>query len=157
MVYDYTHKRHYRSKVFIFDKCIIYTEIKAKNQLIFRGRYPCEHIGISSNSKNKFFTLYYQKRKQQECEFHADPVQIEAWIELITAMINVYATEERQKLQERYSRESDHMHRKVNSLSLYRDSNRFSSDSGIGNIWTMPKPEMAEDATSNRTTWYAVS
>ncbi|XP_017079182.1 triple functional domain protein isoform X1 [Drosophila eugracilis] len=151
-VLDHKLKRSYRAKVFIFDKCIIYTEIKGKN-LIFHGRYPCEHIGISA--KVKSFTLYYERRKQQECEFTADPVQIAAWLDLIRDMINNFANEERQKLQERYSRENDHLHRKAPSFSLYRDSNRFSSDSGIGNIWIMPKPD--EDTISNRTTWYAVS
>ncbi|XP_016988840.1 triple functional domain protein isoform X1 [Drosophila rhopaloa] len=151
-VIDHKLKRSYRSKVFIFDKCIIYTEIKGKN-LIFHGRYPCEHIGISA--KTKSFTLYYERRKQQECEFTADPAQIAAWLDLIRDMINNFANEERQKLQERYSRENDHLHRKAPSFSLYRDSNRFSSDSGIGNIWIMPKPD--EETISNRTTWYAAT
>lgn len=137
--------------MFIFDKCIIFTEIKGKS-LVFHGRYPCEHIGIVA--KTKHFTLFYQRRKQQEADFHADPAQIELWLDLIREMISSYATEERRKLQEMYSRESDHKHRVPSSLSLFRDSNRFSSDSGIGNIWVMPKPEQAEDALSNRTTWY---
>ncbi|KAH8375419.1 hypothetical protein KR200_001070 [Drosophila serrata] len=151
-VLDHKLKRSYRAKVFIFDKCIIYTEIKGKS-LLFHGRYPCEHIGISA--KTKSFTLYYERRKQQECEFTADPTQIALWLDLIRDMINNYANEERAKLQERYSRENDHLHRKAPSFSLYRDSNRFSSDSGIGNIWIMPKPD--EDTISNRTTWYAAS
>ncbi|XP_001985810.2 triple functional domain protein isoform X2 [Drosophila grimshawi] len=159
-VLDHKLKRTYRAKVFIFDKCIIYTEIKGKS-LIFHGRYPCEHIGISA--KSKCFTLYYERRKQQECEFTADPAQIQLWLDLIRDMINSFANEERQKLQERYSRENDHLHRKAPSFSLYRDSNRFSSDSGIGNIWIMPKPE--EDSCGgggvggggNRTTWYAAT
>ncbi|XP_017961047.1 uncharacterized protein LOC108654337 isoform X1 [Drosophila navojoa] len=151
-VTDHKLKRSYRAKVFIFDKCIIYTEIKGKH-LVFHGRYPCEHIGIAA--KTKSFTLFYERRKQQECEFSADPAQIQLWLDLIRDMINNYANEERQKLHDRYCRENDHLHRKAPSLSLYRDSNRFSSDSGIGNIWVMPKPE--EEATGNRTTWYAAS
>ncbi|XP_034105491.1 triple functional domain protein isoform X2 [Drosophila albomicans] len=151
-VMDQKLKRNYRAKVFIFDKCIIYTEIKGKH-LVFHGRYPCEHVGISARTKS--FTLYYERRKQQECEFTADPAQIQLWLDLIRDMINNYANEERLKLQERYSRENDHLHRKAPSFSLYRDSNRFSSDSGIGNIWIMPKPD--EDTASNRTTWYAAS
>ncbi|KAH8275131.1 hypothetical protein KR026_000467 [Drosophila bipectinata] len=151
-VFDYKLKRSYSAKVFIFDKCIIYTEIKGKN-LIFHGRYPCEHIGISA--KTKSFTLYYDRRKQQECEFTADAAQIAQWLDLIRDMINNYANEERQKLQERYCRENDHLHRKAPSFSLYRDSNRFSTDSGIGNIWIMPRPD--EDAVGNRTTWYAAT
>ncbi|KAM8713266.1 hypothetical protein ACLKA7_013559 [Drosophila subpalustris] len=151
-VTDHKLKRSYRAKVFIFDKCIIYTEIKGKH-LVFHGRYPCEHVGISARTKS--FTLYYERRKQQECEFAADAAQIQLWLDLIRDMINNFANEERQKLQERYTRENDHLHRKAPSFSLFRDSNRFSSDSGIGNIWIMPKPD--EDTANNRTTWYAAS
>lgn len=154
-VFDHTLKRSYRSKVFIFDKCIIYTEIKGK-QLIFHGRYPCEHIGITA--KTKQFTLYYEHRKQQECDFMGDPALIEQWLELIREMVSAYAAEERKKIKELRSHEfnGDHMHRKPANLSLFRDSNRFSSDSGIGNIWIVPKPEQ-DEAANNRTTWYAVT
>uniref|UniRef100_A0A1A9UGY0 DH domain-containing protein n=1 Tax=Glossina austeni TaxID=7395 RepID=A0A1A9UGY0_GLOAU len=153
-VYDHSLKRSYRSKVFIFDKCIVYTEIKGK-QLIFHGRYPCEHIGIIA--KTKSFTLYYDQRKQQECDFIADPMLIETWLELIREMITSYAEEERRKLKELHSHDhGEHIYRKPANLSLFRDSNRFSSDSGIGNIWAMPKPEN-EEAINNRTTWYAVT
>ncbi|KAL9922317.1 uncharacterized protein ACN427_002905 [Glossina fuscipes fuscipes] len=153
-VYDHSLKRSYRSKVFIFDKCIVYTEIKGK-QLIFHGRYPCEHIGIIT--KTKSFTLYYDQRKQQECDFIADPILIETWLELIREMIASYAEEERRKLKELHSHDhGEHIYRKPANLSLFRDSNRFSSDSGIGNIWALPKPEH-EEAVNNRTTWYAVT
>lgn len=153
-IIDHTLRRTYRGKVFIFDKCIIYTEIKGKH-LIFHGRYPCEHIGILAKTKN--FTLFYERRKQQECDFHAEPPVIEAWLELIREMVSSFAAEERQKLQDRYAREGEQQYRKPVSLTLFRDSNRFSSDSGIGNIWVLPKPEPESDASSNRTTWYAVN
>ncbi|XP_004517386.2 uncharacterized protein LOC101458664 [Ceratitis capitata] len=151
---DHTLRRSYRGKVFIFDKCIIYTEIKGKH-LIFHGRYPCEHIGIVA--KTKHFTLFYERRKQQECDFQAEAPVIEAWLELIREMISSFVTEERQKLQDRYAREGEQQYRKPVSLTLFRDSNRFSSDSGIGNIWVLPKPEAESEATNNRTTWYAVN
>nr|XP_014087896.1 uncharacterized protein LOC106615987 [Bactrocera oleae]XP_036231534.1 uncharacterized protein LOC106615987 [Bactrocera oleae]XP_036231535.1 uncharacterized protein LOC106615987 [Bactrocera oleae]XP_036231536.1 uncharacterized protein LOC106615987 [Bactrocera oleae]XP_036231537.1 uncharacterized protein LOC106615987 [Bactrocera oleae]XP_036231538.1 uncharacterized protein LOC106615987 [Bactrocera oleae]XP_036231539.1 uncharacterized protein LOC106615987 [Bactrocera oleae]XP_036231540.1 unc len=153
-IIDHTLRRTYRGKVFIFDKCIIYTEIKGKH-LIFHGRYPCEHIGIVA--KTKHFTLFYERRKQQECDFQAEPPVIETWLELIRDMISSYVMEERQKLQDRYAREGEQQYRKPVSLTLFRDSNRFSSDSGIGNIWVLPKPEAESEASSNRTTWYAVN
>ncbi|XP_017478914.1 PREDICTED: pleckstrin homology domain-containing family G member 4B-like isoform X3 [Rhagoletis zephyria] len=153
-VTDHTLRRSYRGKVFIFDKCIIYTEIKGKH-LIFHGRYPCEHIGILA--KTKHFTLFYERRKQQECDFHAEPQVIELWLELIRDMISSFVMEERQKLQDRYAREGEQQYRKPVSLSLFRDSNRFSSDSGIGNIWVLPKPEAESEVANNRTTWYAVN
>lgn len=153
---DHTLKRSYRSKVFIFDKCIIYTEIKGK-QLIFHGRYPCEHIGITA--KTKSFTLYYEQRKKQECEFHGDQLLIEQWLDLIREMICSYAEEERKRFKEMRALEhgEDHQHPKPANLSLFRDSNRFSTDSGIGNMWIVPKAENDEPQPAQRTTWYAVT
>ncbi|XP_061386367.1 pleckstrin homology domain-containing family G member 4B-like [Musca vetustissima] len=152
---DHTLKRTYRGKVFIFDKCIIYTEIKGK-QLIFHGRYPCEHIGITA--KTKQFTLYYEHRKKQECDFIADAALVEQWLDLIREMISSYAEEERKKFKEMRALDhgEDHMHPKPANLSLFRDSNRFSTDSGIGNMWILPKPE-SDESSSSRATWYATT
>ncbi|XP_058986412.1 kalirin [Musca domestica] len=152
---DHTLKRTYRGKVFIFDKCIIYTEIKGK-QLIFHGRYPCEHIGITA--KTKQFTLYYEHRKKQECDFMADAALVEQWLDLIREMVSSYAEEERKKFKEMRALEhgEDHMHPKPANLSLFRDSNRFSTDSGIGNMWILPKPE-TDESSSSRATWYATT
>ncbi|XP_073812324.1 uncharacterized protein [Musca autumnalis] len=153
---DHTLKRTYRGKVFIFDKCIIYTEIKGK-QLIFHGRYPCEHIGITA--KTKQFTLYYEHRKKQECDFIADAALIEQWLDLIRDMISSYAEEERKKFKEMRALEhgEDHMHPKPANLSLFRDSNRFSTDSGIGNMWILPPKPESEESSSSRSTWYATT
>uniref|UniRef100_A0A1I8P4R1 DH domain-containing protein n=1 Tax=Stomoxys calcitrans TaxID=35570 RepID=A0A1I8P4R1_STOCA len=155
-VHDHTLKRSYRSKVFMFDKCIIYTEIKGK-QLIFHGRYPCEHIGITP--KTNSFTLFYEQRKMQECDFSADQTLIEQWLELIREMMTLYAKEERKRFKEKLALEQgeDHIHPKPANLSLFRDSNRFSTDSGIGNMWVVPKAEVDEPVAANRTTWYATS
>ncbi|XP_055836769.1 kalirin isoform X1 [Episyrphus balteatus] len=152
-VFDHSLKRGYRSKVFIFEKCLIYTEIRDK-RLIFRGCYPCERIGIITNKKT--FTLFYQKRKTQECDFSADPAQCEQWLELITEMISSFAKEERRKLKEKYSKENDHAHRRPPSLSQFRNSNRFSSDSGIGNMWSLPKSVDDTKDEEKKSTWYAV-
>uniref|UniRef100_A0A1A9WIE9 DH domain-containing protein n=1 Tax=Glossina brevipalpis TaxID=37001 RepID=A0A1A9WIE9_9MUSC len=150
-VYDHSLKRSYRSKVFIFDKCIVYTDIKDK-QLIFHGRYPCEHIGIIA--KTKSFTLFYDQRKQKECDFIGDPVLIETWLNLIREMITSYAEEERRKLKELHSHDHvEYMARKPINLSMFRDSNGFSSDDVIGNKCTVSEPE-DEENINNRTTWY---
>lgn len=151
-VFDHTLKRIYRSKVFIFEKCIIYTEIRDK-RLIFRGCYPCERIGIVTSKKT--LTLFYQKRKTQECDFTADPAQCEQWLQLITEMISSFAKEERRRLKEKYSKENDHAHRRPPSLSQFRNSNRFSSDSGIGNMWSLPKAMDDTKDDDKKSTWFA--
>lgn len=164
--------------------------------MIFHGRYPCEHIGIVA--KTKSFTLYYEQRKQQECDFMGDSNLVESWLELMRDMITAYAREERKKmialkfsplegsldgvgLSENSSKQQEYLDRPgilkggtqpTTNLSLFRDSNRFSADSGIGNIWVMPKPEQDEvtensstesviaaadipsPPTNTRTTWY---
>lgn len=176
-VFDHTLKRHYRSKVFIFDKCIIYTEIKGK-ELIFHGRYPCERIGIVA--KTKSFTLYYEQRKQQECDFMGDQNLVESWLDLMKDMVAAYAREERKRIMalkfsplggcfeavgsgENSIQQQGGPDMQVSgmltggtqpttNLSLFRDSNRFSADSGIGNIWVMPKPDQDEMTEMTTTT-----
>ncbi|XP_058986433.1 triple functional domain protein [Musca domestica] len=129
--HDFTLKRNYRSKLFIYEKCIIYTEVKRK-QLVFRGRYPREHLGMTM--QNKSFTLYYDRLKQQECEFVGDPALVRQWQDLIRDTINAYAVEEKVRLQELHNPEVVHRRqRRAANLSLFRDSNRFSTDSGISN------------------------
>ncbi|XP_061391066.1 pleckstrin homology domain-containing family G member 4B-like [Musca vetustissima] len=129
--HDYTLKRNYRSKLFIYEKCIIYTEVKRK-QLVFRGRYPREHLGMTI--QNKSFSLYYDRLRQQECEFAGEPALVRQWQDLIRAIINAYAVEERARLKELHNPDVVHRERRRPlNLSLFRDSNRFSVDSGISN------------------------
>ena len=144
-IYDYAAKRSYRAKVFIFDKCLIYTEIKEK-RLLYRGYYQCDKIGFLA--KPKSFTLYKEKRKNQECDFEADLQIIEMWIELIRD--TVYAIEEKRKLQEKYSNrihinQSD-IYRRPTSEMIFRNTNRISADSGISG--------MTVEEISQKTTWY---
>ncbi|XP_075168338.1 rho guanine nucleotide exchange factor 25-like [Haematobia irritans] len=130
-VHDHRLKRSYRSKVFAYDKCIIYTEIKRK-QVVFRGRYPREHMGI--NIQAKYFTLFYNRRKQQECDFMGDPSIVKQWQELIVDIISSYAEEERMRLKQLHLKENGEISqmriKPAVSLLLFRDTNRFSTDSG---------------------------
>lgn len=129
-----------------------------------------------------------------------DPHLIETWLELMRDMVAAYAREERKRIMAlKYTTSDgcfdslgigDHSLKQqaaytdvsggsmnntqpTTNLSLFRDSNRFSADSGIGNIWVMPKPdsdEIFESTTppntnipiinisvlgnNTRTTWY---
>uniref|UniRef100_A0A1I8P6L1 DH domain-containing protein n=1 Tax=Stomoxys calcitrans TaxID=35570 RepID=A0A1I8P6L1_STOCA len=128
-VHDHHLKRSYRSKVFAYDKCIIYTEIKRK-EVVFRGRYPREHLGISTQSKS--FTLFYNKRKQQECDFMGDHLLIKQWQQLILDIISAYASEERMRIKQLHMRKNGEVSqmriKPAANLLLFRDSNRFSTD-----------------------------
>lgn len=88
----------------------------------------------------------------------ADAALVEQWLDLIREMVSSYAEEERKKFKEMRALEhgEDHMHPKPANLSLFRDSNRFSTDSGIGNMWILPKPEN-DESSSSRATWYATT
>lgn len=147
---DYTKRKGYQSRLFLFDKCVIYTEIASDKRLIFRGCYPCEHIGVIP--KTNSFTLFYEKRKLQECTFKADHDIIQNWVELIQEMIKGYAREEQRKWKTKYGTD------KRPSLAFFRNSNRFSSDSGIGDMWQAPRAiNDVPENISPRTTWYMSS
>lgn len=149
--YDYSLRRGYKSKLFLFDRCIVYTEIIKDKRLIFRGYYPRERIGMLVDKKK--ITLYYQKRKVQECDFSADYQIIEAWIDLIKEMIGSFAVEERKKLKEKYKNRADEIYRRPGSVLLFRNSSRFSTDSGIASVHSVGSN--LSDEASPRTTWYA--
>lgn len=143
-------RKTYPSRLFLFDKCVIYTEVASDKRLIFRGCYPCEHIGVIPSTK--LFILFYERRKLQECSFKAAPEVIQNWVDLIQEMIRGYAKEEQRKWKNKYGNE------KRPSLAFFRNSNRFSSDSGIGDMWQAPRAlnDMPENI-SPRSTWYAPS
>ncbi|KAL5291020.1 hypothetical protein ACFFRR_010434 [Megaselia abdita] len=117
---DYTKRKGYQSRLFLFDKCVIYTEIANDKRLIFRGCYPCEHIGVIPKANS--LTLFYEKQKLQECVFKAEYDVIQNWVDLIQEMMKGYAKEEKRQ-----------------NLAQFRNNNRFISDSWIGDMWQAPR------------------
>lgn len=84
-IYDHTLDRKYCAKVFLFDKFITYAEVR-EGGIILRGCYPFDHVGIVPTDES--FTLFYDRRQLQECDFMGKPELIKEWLDLIHEQIS---------------------------------------------------------------------
>jgi hypothetical protein len=84
---DHTVKRRYYGRVFLFEKCIIYTEKIAQDKLEYRGHYEKDLFGLSQYDGNQKFVLFSEKIGNNEVEFYAEINQLEEWYRIIYGMI----------------------------------------------------------------------
>ncbi|XP_055372883.1 triple functional domain protein-like isoform X2 [Condylostylus longicornis] len=96
-VYDYNLQKRFKSRVFLFEKSLVYTEISNKMNsevLKFRGLYPCDKLSMAI--KEPGFTLYWEKRQIQDCDLEAKTEDIRnSWIETIKNIIVSYLEKKR--------------------------------------------------------------
>jgi hypothetical protein len=86
-MFDHTLKRRYYGKVFLFEKCIIYTELISSERLEYRGHYERDLFGLSAyDGKNKF-NLFSERLGVQEVEFFAEINRLEDWYKTLHAML----------------------------------------------------------------------
>lgn len=82
-------RRHYRGKIFFFQKCVLFTEILSEKVLQYRGFYTHLEVRIASKEgKNNFF-LYKNKRGLEEIKCSADLIVIQFCIDLLSDMIRI--------------------------------------------------------------------
>jgi len=88
-VYDSNLQKRFKSRVFLFEKSIIYTEISTKlnsETLKFRGVYPCDKLSIYLRDPG--FTLYREKPNIQDCDLEAKTEDIKnSWIKIIKNIV----------------------------------------------------------------------
>lgn len=87
------HPERYRGKLFLFDKCIVFTESlllptvdqkHALQRLRFRGFYQASHVGIAFAEGRNVFYLYHRWRGNQEIECTAESGEtVRLWSEAI--------------------------------------------------------------------------
>ncbi|XP_055372479.1 uncharacterized protein MAL13P1.304-like [Condylostylus longicornis] len=162
-IYDYSIRKLYPAKGFFFEKCIIYTEIKEK-RLLYRGHYPMQKLGFLPNSKPTKFTLYYDKRKKQECDFEAEPCIIELWIKLIQPILEAVLNEEAKRAEEKRLLQTHNSTSSSGSV-IFRQFNcddfqsayRISNDSGIESMTPCQTIRPLSDNSNEEgrmSTWY---
>lgn len=76
-------RRRYKGKVFLFEKCIIYTEIIMKNRLSYRGHFRQATLGFSFDCQRNYFRLYNERKGQQDIEFSTDPITLQLWLKTL--------------------------------------------------------------------------
>lgn len=76
-------RRRYKGKVFLFEKCIIYTEQLSKNKLLYRGCFRHITLGFTFEDQRNYFRLYNERKGNQEIEFSSDAQTVQLWIQLL--------------------------------------------------------------------------
>lgn len=87
-MHELAERRRYRGKVFLFERCILYTEQIDKEHLIYKGHYYDDKLGMSY-SDNKF-KLFSQRPGQQEVDFYSDVNTVAEWIERINQILMTF-------------------------------------------------------------------
>lgn len=82
-------RRRYKGKVFLFEKCIIYTEQLSKNKLLYRGHFRHITLGFTFEDQRNYFRLYNERKGNQEIEFSADATTIHLWIQMLNRTMTV--------------------------------------------------------------------
>lgn len=165
-------RRRYKGKVFLFDKCVVYTETFAKHKLFFRGYFRHDTLGFTFEDGKKTFSLYVGKRGHQEIGFNASAATIEQWIGLLnTVLMRTVVIGEKKKIAERHrSRHSKSDLGPVNVLMRLNSPNvsttsisntsawSSGTSSGSGNSRESNLSNLTFSSQSsesvNRTTWY---
>lgn len=80
-------RRRYKGKVFLFDKCVIFTETLNKQKLFYRGYFRHETMGFSFRDGKNNFNLYVGRPGNQEIEFSASATITQLWMQLLTNIL----------------------------------------------------------------------
>jgi hypothetical protein len=86
-MFDHTLKRRYHGKVFLFEKCIIYTEQIAEDKLEYRGHYDRDLFGISEYDGKQKFVLFSEKIGYKEVAFFTEINRLEEWYGILHGML----------------------------------------------------------------------
>lgn len=82
-------RRRYKGKVFLFEKCIIYTELSTKNKLLYRGHFRHATLGFTFEDQRNYFRLYNERKGNQEVEFVSDAATVQLWIQMLNQTMSV--------------------------------------------------------------------
>lgn len=86
-------RRRYKGKVFLFEKCIIYTEQLNKNKLLYRGHFRHITLGFTFEDQRNYFRLYNERKGNQDIEFSSDAQTIQQWIQMLNRTMSVVVQE----------------------------------------------------------------
>jgi hypothetical protein len=92
-IYDWEVRRRFRGKVFLFERCIVYTEELEREYLEYRGHLYSDKLGIIHKEGKSKFRLFTRKRGQKEVEFRASMTTVVEWHSMIKAMLLKFGEE----------------------------------------------------------------
>lgn len=73
-------RRRYKGMVFLFERCIIYTEIIAKDKLLYRGHFWQTSLGFTFDERRNCFGLYNERKGNRDIEFTTDAQKLQLWL-----------------------------------------------------------------------------
>jgi hypothetical protein len=85
-MYDHSRNRSYQGKLFLFEKCLLYTETK-NLQSQYRGHYKINEFGVYSADGNEKFSLFARKIGMQQVDFHGNCDLLRDWYDLLHKML----------------------------------------------------------------------
>lgn len=129
------------SKVFLFTRAIVYTEVMNDKSLFCRGVYKQETMGIRLNEKKKnSFFLFTHKSGNEEIEFTNSSNNTDDWVGMITEMMAKIVQEEIRKLKQLKKRPPSYVasYFRMSTISDRTSgaSSRTSSGSLTSGVWS---------------------
>ncbi|GAB0090771.1 hypothetical protein DMENIID0001_055340 [Sergentomyia squamirostris] len=90
-IYDYATKRRFKGHLFLFDKCIVFTENKQTTDdptFRYRGYYNLSRFGMLTADNYSKLTIYSnQTRQQQQLDIYAPSPTISKWEDYISTAL----------------------------------------------------------------------
>ncbi|CAG9812083.1 unnamed protein product [Chironomus riparius] len=96
-IYDWEQRKKFRGKVFLFERCIVFTEALNREYLEYRGHYESDKLGIIYKEGKSKFKLFAKKRGCKEVEFHTDLNTVVEWKTAITGMLMDFVAAEKKR------------------------------------------------------------
>ncbi|XP_055534245.1 uncharacterized protein LOC129723817 isoform X2 [Wyeomyia smithii] len=148
-IYDWDRRRRYPSKIFFFEKCIIYTE-KFKDYLEYRGHYIDSEVALYNEGKCKV-CVFARKRGIQEVEISGTETGlVQRMAGYIENMMRGFAVQERQRINDSNSKKSYHELR----VPSVKTINRGSMGSTMSTISLVSNASSRDSYEStSQTTW----
>lgn len=73
LINDQSRRRRYAGKLFLFERCVVYTEAEDLRTLRFRGFFQQANIGMAFLKKRIGFTLFHLRPGNEEIECEVTP------------------------------------------------------------------------------------
>ncbi|XP_055691474.1 triple functional domain protein isoform X2 [Lutzomyia longipalpis] len=150
--------RRFRGHVFLFEKCIVYTENKGpdnKPTYLYRGHYAFAKLGILQDVNRGKISLFRDRLGQKQLDIYGPSPAISKWSDHITHVLMEFANEE--KLKNSRGRVNRQSYKSV--VPEFRNSTRGSIMSNLSiasssSGYRSSQSSRDLDLDSRRTTWY---
>lgn len=98
-IYDWELRRRFRGKVFLFERCVVFTEALDREYMEYRGHFESDKLGIIGKENKAKFRLFIKKRGQKEVEFRAKDMSTTVeWMDMIKKILMTFIEEGKREM-----------------------------------------------------------